>query len=461
MKKLYFLIITFMLLIVTLTVNAINVNDNSGYGYKITQTVNSFDTGLTQYQTDIGETTYNNIKYKQRVHVFFQKQTQDSKIVTWAVKSDAGKFVRLPVSAIAKNYEDTHPGWKVVGAINADQYTTGFGTDIPAKGKDYYSPQPYYSMIADGEGWFVYSGMPNGAQNILGFLQDGSSNPLISGSANISNGNVKLKGLYLYVLGENDERLAKVQVHKINETPRELETTVWTSYYDETQKVKDITVYGDLYVVKRATLAIANNSIDYQYKGSNAFNAFFGKGVISEVSSEATIGYGAFAIDTKDEYLKTQIQKGTKIMVQYELDGKFGEVESAIGYHTIHRYNGEDIKAGGSYNTNKYTRSIVGRTKDGKIFLMAVDMSNYSGMNADEINETLKYYNVDEAYQMDGGGSTTAVIKENGNFVVVNSPKDGSPRSIFNALLLVERETKTQTYNIDKNVYIKNKKDNE
>lgn len=457
MKKNFILIIIIFLLLVCTSINILALtsgsanylnytnnkvySDNKKSSYVATETTGSFETLYTSYQTDLGITTYNNNSYNQRVHVFFQKQTENSKIVTWAVKTNAGKFTRLPVSAIAENYEKTHPGWKVVGAINADQYTTGFGTNIGATGKDYYYPQPYYSMICDGEGWFIMTGLPvGGGQTILGFLQDGSVDPLINGSTNIKMGDLKIEGMFLYILDENNNRIDKFQVHHINESPRPLETTVWTGYYNDKEQFNDITVYGNLYVIRRAERAIANNSIDYStYKGSDGQNAFFGKGEISEVGTKATFGYGAFAIDTQDENLINKLNVGTKVLVQFEVEGDFSKVESAIGYHTIHRMHGMDVEAVGGYNTSKYTRSIVGRTADGKIFLMAVDQTAYSGMNGEEINATLKYYGVVEAYQMDGGGSTTAVIRENDKFKVVNSPRDGSPRSVFSALLLVEK----------------------
>ena len=40
---------------------------------------------------------------------------------------------------------------------------------------------------------------------------------------------------------------------------------------------------------------------------------------------------------------------------------------------------------------------------------------------------------------MDGGGSVTAVLAQDDGFTTVNSPCDGAPRSIFSALLMVER----------------------
>ena len=85
----------------TLTLNANKaLSDSKNASYEMTETTKSFTTDYTSYKTDLGTTTYNGNTYKQRVHVFFQKQTKNSKIVTWAVQSDAGKLSRVPVSAI-------------------------------------------------------------------------------------------------------------------------------------------------------------------------------------------------------------------------------------------------------------------------------------------------------------------------------------------------------------------------
>lgn len=444
MKKISIIYKYIIILIFILIINIQNVkaatSDSQVASFTNTNSITHISTKYTTSKTEEAVTTYQGKDYNQRVHVFFQEQTKNSKIVSWAVRANAGKFALCPVTAIAKDYEAYHPGWKVVGGINADQYTTGFGENIPATGKDYYSPQPYYSMICDGEGWFIMTGIPvSGAQSILGFKQDGSDDFLINGSTNPVLGDLKIEGMFLYILDTDGNRLQKFQVHHINETPRELETTVWTSCYNSKQEFPNITVNGNLFVVERAEKAICNNSIDYTYKANNNFDAFFGKGTISLVTDIATFGYGAFAIDTKDENLNNALQKGTRVLIQYEIEGEFDQVESAIGYHTIHRMNGVDIPAAGSYNTNKYTRSIVGRTADGKAFLMAVDQTSYSGMNWEEINACLKHYGIVEAYQMDGGGSTTAIVRDNENFKVINSPRDGSPRSVFSALLLVEK----------------------
>ncbi len=63
------------------------------------------------------------------------------------------------------------------------------------------------------------------------------------------------------------------------------------------------------------------------------------------------------------------------------------------------------------------------------------------GTNQFEGCAVLKYLGVVEAYQMDGGGSVTMIVRRNNDFMVVNSPSDGRPRSVLSALLFVVRDT--------------------
>ena len=461
LKKLFILLLIMTFTIIKQNVNAVIYNDDNTAWYQYLETVKEISGDYTNCYHDTGKTFYNNEEASQSLFVLKQKQTENSKVVTWAVSSDNGKLRRANVATIASDYELHHPDWKVIGAINADQYVTGFGENIPSSGKDYYYPQPYYPMICDSEGWFIVTGIPvSGGQNIISFLQDGSDDPLLSGSANLKHGQIKLAGLFLYILDENDNRIAKYFVKAINETPYTNETTIWTSYYDKTSQFKDIDISGNLYVVNDAIRAYASNSIDYQYKPNDAYNSFFGKGIISDVCNKATIGYGDFAIDTNDQNLIALLEEGKKVLVQYELEGDYSNVESAIGYHTVQRDNNIDntISQSNSYNTRRYPRAIVGRTASGEIVLVAIDglrpNQNAAGANFWEINAILKNYGVVEAYQMDGGGSVTAVFRNGDSFDVVNSPSDGSPRANLSALLLVERrkpEAKLEVVDINSN----------
>ena len=442
-KRLLIILLLFILCSSFVGVTAAT-NDAGTTSYNISNTVMSQSSTYTRFKYDAGNTVTSGKSTPQHVFVYTQKQTSNSKVVTWAVKDDAGKLRRTTVSAICDDYEKTHPDWKVVGAINADQYITGWGTDIGGKGQDHYYPQPYYPMIADGEGWFIITGMPSaGGSNVVSILQDGSADPLINGSSNIRYGEIKVAGLFLYIIDDEGNRLEKYSLSKVNETPTAGESTLWVSYINDNKVYPTKELTGNLFVVKNAERAYASNSIDFQYKGENAMNAFFGKGYITDVTNTAEIGYGDFAIETNDDTLQSKLKAGDRIMVQFEFDGEYSNVESAIGYHTIHRMDDKDLTSSASYNTQKYPRALIGRTATGEIVLMAIDgkqeSNGASGATFNETNAILKEYGVVEAYQMDGGGSVTAVISKDGAFTTVNSPCDGAPRSIFSALLMVER----------------------
>ena len=101
-------------------------------------------------------------------------------------------------SSVHATYEKNHPDYEVIGGINADQFTLGFGSSILDSGKDFYNTQPYYPMIADQEGWFIMTSLPvNGAGNVLYLHTDGRSNPIERHKLNLNNGDKKILGPFL------------------------------------------------------------------------------------------------------------------------------------------------------------------------------------------------------------------------------------------------------------------------
>lgn len=461
------LIIIIFIMISGLFINNVNVygdeisyNDNKSAYYKPLEVLLDGSYENTSYQKIKAVTGYNGVESNQLVYSFIQNQTADSKVVTWAVKKDSGKLKNANLPAIAIDYEANHDDWVVTCGINADQYTTGFGTNVASNGKDFYSPQTYYPFICDSEGWFAISPLPYYGHNVAGFLQDGSNDPIVSGSASLNNGEIKLAGIFLYILDEDGNRVQKFEINKINESPRALETTLWTSYYTGDNEFPDIKIAQKTYAVMDAERAYATNSIDYAtFKDQNAYNAFFGKGSISNIGENQIIGYGDFAIETNNEYIESYLDTGVNILVQYEYEGPLSAVESATGYHSIQKMNGADVEGLGDYNTLPYPRSVVGRTSDGKIVLLAVDgkapKQGRTGTRHWETNAILNSLGVVEAYQMDGGGSVTAIIRnQKGGFDVINNPADGSARSVLTGLLFVERkkpEVKNKIINVLRN----------
>lgn len=362
-----------------------------------------------------------------------------SKLVTWSVTSGNNKYTRQTLDVIAKDYEEKHPGWIVVGGINADQYTTGYGSDIGA-GSAYFTPQTYYPLIMDGESRIPYTVL-NSYGNHVGFANDGSSDSLVAASPVI--------GFVLHSIDENGQILATYNVDKINETPGVNETTVWSTYISKSTsgvyQTRNIKSSNNIYVITNPELAYMNNCVEY-----GGVNSMFGRGIISEVVNEKVLVSNQFAIDSSNEDVINALQVGTRVVVEAKYqDERLNKVEASTGYHSVHRYNDEDqALVHTDYDGNRYSRAIVGKKADGTYVLLTVDVATdpndltvrYAGMGFDECNATLKHYGVVEAYQMDGGGSVTSILRNaEGGFDITNYPRDGV-RANMTGLLYVVRK---------------------
>lgn len=117
-------------------------------------------------------------------------------------------------------------------------------------------------------------------------------------------------------------------------------------------------------------------------------------------------------------------------------------MQAAGGSQWIVR-DGKDVTAAasGSYNTDRHCRTSVGITADGKVVFMALDgrQEPFScGGSMHEIAQIMLEAGCIAAINLDGGGSTTYVAKQEGedSVSIVNRPSDGSERSISAGLII-------------------------
>ena len=87
----------------------------------------------------------------------------------------------------------------------------------------------------------------------------------------------------------------------------------------------------------------------------------------------------------------------------------------------------------------RHPRTLVGRDRTGAIWLVAVDgrqPEHSIGMNFDDLQRLCDRLHLTDALNLDGGGSTTMVIKDE----IVNTPSDAAgPRAVSDALLVTIR----------------------
>lgn len=66
----------------------------------------------------------NTVKTKRDVYTYTLKQTNSVRLATWTY-SKVDDYTLAPLTEIAKDYEKNHPGWIVLGGVNAEGYYNG------------------------------------------------------------------------------------------------------------------------------------------------------------------------------------------------------------------------------------------------------------------------------------------------------------------------------------------------
>lgn len=407
--------------------------------------------GGMQLEKVYGTTTTSGATYTQQVCVFKMKTDGvSSKLVTWAMSANGKDYTRGTLTAIAQDYERQHPGWIVLGGINADQYFAKYGNGI-FDGSAYVQPQSYYPLVVD-YGKRLTVSLTGNATQVVGFKNDGSANGLVTASGG--------EGSYvLSMLGTGDAVLTEYAVANINSSPRPGKTAVWASVHATNSSSywapTSFSTSNTLFVVD-GDLAHLSNCSGYSYANGSVAgrNSFFGIGTVTNVAvgplSGVAIVAGNFGIETSDPALLAALATGRRVRVEQKFGNpEMNVVEAASGYHSDHIVNGveQTTRANDSYNTMHYSRSLLGMTSDGTYCLITADINNgYGGLTYKECNALARAYDLRYLYQQDGGGSVTAILRtEAGGFEVVNTLRDGSQRAVLSALLFVTKTNSSAT----------------
>ena len=84
----------------------------------------------------------------------------------------------------------------------------------------------------------------------------------------------------------------------------------------------------------------------------------------------------------------------------------------------------------------RHPRTAIGLSFDGDLIMIVVDgrSKHSAGMTLKELALYLQKMRIRHAINLDGGGSSTMVVKGR----IVNAPSDGSERKISNGLLILK-----------------------
>lgn len=147
------------------------------------------------------------------------------------------------------------------------------------------------------------------------------------------------------------------------------------------------------------------------------------------------------ASGTITNYLSAKLHSGDTVKILLSIQPSVSKLKEMMGGHPIIVKDGStaSMDPNDPFVYNRHPRTAVGINQDTtKLFLVTVDGRQTSslGMNLYELADLMLQLGVYQAINLDGGGSTTMVIR-NG---VVNSPSDVSgERPVSNALLVVSK----------------------
>ncbi len=389
-------------------------------GYTSTQLPGDVD-GYSGITGDIVPDQY----YEQQVNILEVPSSKDIKIVPWA-DLDNNKWSLTTVRGLIKHYESMNPGYRVVAAVNGDFFDIKGLKNLP------YSTTG--ENITDGEFYKTFNSHHSGG-GTLGFTNDGSNISLIGGSHAVYNSYMTLA-----IYDENGNIIKEFKVEKFNEVPGENQTSVYYGVYNENKQYVPIeSLDYNTWVVSQAELALPNDILD-----------FYGKGIIDS-TSKTNLQIGQFAITSNNPEVQAALNVGTKIRVQFEFNenDKFANVTSATGYNCIIYDNDHGISYTDDNVLNRAPRTVIGMKADGTIVMMVVDGrqggDGMHGCDGYELTAIMRAYGCVSAYNVDGGGSSTMVIRTDSGLVVTNSPSDGRERNDGNCILICVADPTYQT----------------
>ncbi|MEN3037995.1 MAG: phosphodiester glycosidase family protein, partial [Candidatus Kryptonium sp.] len=145
------------------------------------------------------------------------------------------------------------------------------------------------------------------------------------------------------------------------------------------------------------------------------------------------------------EFLRNNLKIKDTVKIILQLEPNVGKIFQAIGGLPRIITNGQNVVAqtyqqegaSSSFTYSRHPRTAIGFSRDStKIYFLTVDGRQASsvGMTLDELANFMLTLGVWHAVNLDGGGSTTMVVRGK----VVNSPSDPTgERAVSNAILVV------------------------
>jgi len=358
------------------------------------------------------------------------------KLVTHT-KQTADSWSAATTKACAQDWEKSHPGWIVIAGTNGDFFQNS-GT---------ITWEPTNNFMADGN--MYRADVIGGYRSVVGINED---NSVIVGMPTIS----QLMQLYIYNEDETVREKLPIQAYNVEKPVDGL--TLYTKDYVKSLDLTGCTVYVGEYTLCRISngakkTVFVKGQIKSSRAGTTNESPKETRQIELEDGTTKTLITREFYIVDKNATLEGKISENTSVKCQFDYEGQWQNVQNSVGYVYQMLDNGTSLhqKSTDSFVYTDHPRTFIGFKADGTPVLMVVDgrgetsstvkKDNY-GVSLFEGAEIMKLAGCVNAYNLDGGGSSTLIARNSsGGFDVINRPSDyGNERSTGNAVFLVIRD---------------------
>ena len=355
------------------------------------------------------ETKHNNLKQK----IFYGEYNTTGKDAKyeWVIHSirEGSNTTLTNVMDIAKDYE-AQTGRKVMLATNGDYfYATGSNVDSYVNNG---------SVISKGN-------MTN--KNCIGFDNNGK-----------------------IAVGRMTEVETRLVIYDTNGQPQQFEI----DKYNQQPAKGEIAIYnapGTYTVTNAGVMIVKSSSANLnQYPVWGTDYTMTAPGVQTTKDFKLNSGQYAVVYTEEDSAVFAKHVYGDAVDLVEIPAGKYEGCTWVVGGYDVIVNNYQvktDCHTDNSGNANA-PRTFIGFKEDGTGFLCVVDgrQPGYSsGITVNQEAELAAALGAKYALELDGGGSSTVIVRINDELTLRNQPSDGSMRRVSNAILLVEKEVEEES----------------
>ena len=415
-------IIFVLLSIVVFTTFGLNTNAEVLFRLDITTKETSFIDGV-KYQKIVGSINYDGTVSNQVIHYLGANPTTDDNIHVvvgdnyWDFSTPTPSGWGMSnINIIADQVETRYENYQVIGGVNGDFY------DINNTGRPIEAHITNFDIFYEGS---------TATRPVAGFLDDGTTIfdiPEFNG---------------MEVLVQNDESATRgsMVIESINALPSANGMSIYFDNWDA-----EIPEGYQKYIVEATRTS------------NDGGGRYFGRGWLTNQTTDAYMVDDHEFVMVYGQSFDDQglVNIGDQLVVQQSVSGDFADARFGIGVYETLVKDGVMIDSwtSGAALGFRAPRTAIGVKADGTVFFVVVDGRQFDlgmeGVTHWELAEIMAYFEAVDAYNLDGGGSSTmmTVNEDDTGYLTMNSPSDGHLRSISNAVFFVKGELIPRASNI-------------